>query len=231
MSARPSNLTRVLGELLVITAGILLAFTLEAWWGERVAEKRFEEVVLAVRTEFSGAQDELGRARAIHEATAEALEDLVVLMGPDPTESAVEALYVRWAEVRFTSTDVPRGVLSNVLASGEISSLPNVELRARLSAWPAALEDHIATEIMYAEAMEDLRALVGARTPIPPGYGAPDYATAFPLRPRAVLTDFAVENSLARTVHLLRIVVAENQHLARGVSEILSELDAFIASR
>lgn len=231
MAHQPAHLKRVLIELLVITASILLAFSLEAWWGQRVERTRFHEVVLAVRSEFAGAQAELARARAVHESTAGSLEALLALMGPDPEDSAEEALYPLWAEVRFTSTDVPRGVLSNLLASGDISTLPNGELRGRLSAWPAAREDHIATEAMYEDALEQLRALASERSPLPPGWGSPDYATSFPLRPRAVLTDFAIENALARALHLLRIVLNENRNLSAGVGEILTGIDAFIATR
>lgn len=231
MSARQSGPRRILGELLVITASILLAFALEAWWSARAEQRRFDEVMLAVRSEFAGAHAELARAREIHEGTVQALEDLISLMGPDPDAAAMDGLSRHWAEARFTSTDVPQGVLSNLLASGDISALPDVGLRARLSAWPAAVEDHIATELMYADALEASRELVSQRTPIPPGWGAQDYTTAFPMQPRAVLTDFAVENSLARTLLLLRIVVGENDALSRDADGILEALDTLLANR
>jgi hypothetical protein len=84
---------------------------------------------------------------------------------------------------------------------------------------------------MYEDALEQLRALASERSPLPPGWGSPDYATSFPLRPRAVLTDFAIENALARALHLLRIVLNENQNLSTTVGEILTDIDAFIDTR
>jgi hypothetical protein len=231
MSAQRLSLKRGLGEVLLITASILLAFSLEAWWAERGDRARFDEVVLAARAEFAGAQAELARAHAIHEATATTLQELLTLMSPAPRESAMDSLNALWEGVRFTSADVPRGVLANLLASGEISTLPDAELRARLSAWPAALEDHIATEGMYEAALDHLRGLVSARSPIPPGYGAPDYTSAFPARPRAVLSDFAIENALSRSLHLLQIVIGENEALSGAVGETLTDLDAYLASR
>lgn len=227
----PHTAKRVLGELLLITASILLAFSLEAWWAERVEQVRFGEVVLAVRSEFSGAQAELARAHAIHATTAGNLQDLLMLMSPNPSGSAMDSLSALWPEVRFTSADVPQGVLSHLLASGDISTFPAAELRARLSSWPAALEDHLATESMYAEALEHLRALLSERSPIAPGYDASEYTSAFPAQPRAVLADFAVENAMWRALHLLQIVIEENQALSSTAGETLAEIDAYIASR
>ena len=227
---RPRSLS-FLVELIVITASILLAFSLEAWWAERVDRSRFDEIVVAVRAVFAGSREELERAREIHEATAERLETLVSMMGPNPEAAALDALHPLWAEVRFTSADVPLGVLSNLLASGDISSFPDLDFRARLIGWPAAIEDHVATESMYDRALEDLRRSVSTRSPVPPVWGSPDYDTAFPIQARAVLTSFAVENDLARSLHLLRIVIRENRQLRERLESLLADLDALIERR
>lgn len=228
MAEKPHKLRRVVGELLLITASILLAFSLEAWWSERSEMRQFEEVMSAVRVEFAGARDELNRARTVHVATAETLASILGLMGPEASPVLGDSLLSLWPQLRFTSTDAPRGVLVSVLARGDISTLPPTELRATLSSWPAELEDHIATERMYEQALEHVRSIASRLSPIPGGAGDLEYASSFPPTPTRILHDFESENAMARALLLLRTVIRENRALGNTVDEVLADLDRVI---
>lgn len=231
MQRESRGLGRIVGELVLITTSILLAFSLEAWWAERSSQREFTEVIEAVRVEFAGARDELDRARTVHAGTAETLTAALELMGPGASEAHGDSLLALWPKIRFTSTDPPQGVLVNALARGDVAALDAGQLRAALSSWPSKLEDYLATEEMYEDALDHVRMVASRLSPIPAGSGDIDHSTAFPVTPTRILADFESENAIARARLLLGTVIRENDALRTTVAGVIAALDGVIEER
>jgi hypothetical protein len=231
MQGESGGFGRIVGELVLITTSILLAFALEAWWSERSEQREFTEVIGAIRAEFVGARNELDRARTVHAGTAETLTAALGLMGPSASEARGDSLLVLWPKIRFTSTDPPQGVLANALARGDVAALDAGQLRATLSSWPSKLEDYLATEEMYEEALDHVRFVASRLSPIPAGSGDTDHPTAFPVTPTRILTDFESENAMARARLLLGTVIRENDALRTTVAGVITDLDGVIEGR
>lgn len=231
MQGESGGVRRVVGELVLITTSILLAFSLEAWWSERSDSRQSQEVIEAVRSEFVGARNELDRARDIHAATAETLNAVLELMGPGASAADGDSLFALWPEIRFTSSDPPQGVLVNALARGDVAALDAGELRTALSSWPSKLEDYLATEEMYEDALDHVRLVASRLSPIPGGSGDTERRTSFPVTPERILTDFESENSISRARVLLGTVMRENDALRATVAGVVADLDDVIGAR
>ena len=65
MREKRRGLGHFLTEALVITAGILLAFALDAWWDQRQERANEQELLTALSAEFVGVDAELVRAHFI----------------------------------------------------------------------------------------------------------------------------------------------------------------------
>jgi hypothetical protein len=138
---------RVLTEGAVITASILLAFALDAWWDrsrERVIER---ELVTALLTEFHSVEAELRRARSVHEARGGAATTLVNMIDEGARLPSADSLWVLLESAgRRTTIDPPSGTLSGSINAGTLTLIQNDSLRTLLAGWPGLVADHQKSE-------------------------------------------------------------------------------------
>jgi len=134
-------------ELVAVVGGILIAFSLDAWWDDR-AEARWEVTQLhALHDEFSRNLGEFEAIQLSHERQARhVLRMLAEVAGaepgtPMPFRDSVLADLVGWR-----TTDVSSGTLDALLASGRLTAMRNPDLRRMLAEWPAELHDGLEDE-------------------------------------------------------------------------------------
>ena len=147
MDTKRSRLGHFLGEAVVITASILLAFSLDAWWDRSKELDQEQQLLAAFTTEFAGVEAELARARAVHAAAIAATRTLIRTsdtQAPLPAgDSLLSLMDIFW---RRTTFDPPDGVLSGALEGGQLGLIRNDSLRALLAGWRGRVEDHQKTE-------------------------------------------------------------------------------------
>jgi len=147
MPERRRSVAAVGLEVVLITGSILLAFGLDAWWdrwGDRASE---QTLLVALQTEFDGIEEELARARDVHERRQKAATELIGVIDNNRQFPPADSLWslVQSAIVR-TTIDPPSGVLSSSIGSGAIALIQDAELGQALTAWPDRVSDHAKTE-------------------------------------------------------------------------------------
>lgn len=134
-------------ELLTVVGGILIAFSLDAWWDDR-AEARWEVTQLhALHDEFSRNLAEFEEIQLSHERQARhVLGMLAEVAGAEPGTPLNFPDSVLSDLVGWRTTDVSSGTLDALLASGRLTGMRNPDLRRLLAEWPAELHDGLEDE-------------------------------------------------------------------------------------
>lgn len=140
MMDKPSRVPwiRIAAESVAIIASILLAFAIDAWWEQRIERGRSLAQLETVKTEFVEVEQRLERLDEQLVALREAVSDFLTQVGPDsPLVSTDSLATLIDLSFRAGKIELPTGSLQALLASGELSNVPNNELKALLAAWPA----------------------------------------------------------------------------------------------
>lgn len=127
-----------LAEAGVIMLSILAAFAVDAWWDGRKDYNRAQGEVASLRSEFEAIDRELTRAAEELQTALEATHELARLAGPQPaplTDAQFGLLFTR--SLSINAVQLPTGALANVLASGDLPLLRDLELQSRLASWPS----------------------------------------------------------------------------------------------
>ena len=132
------DIPRLLAEALAIIVSILLAFAIDAWWDGRVEHSRSLAQLRTIETEFVKVELELQDLEARLLGLRRAVSELLSHIAPDSQLQTMDSLYALIdLSFRAGKIELPTGSLQALLASGELSSVPNDELKALLAAWPA----------------------------------------------------------------------------------------------
>ena len=128
---------RVFVEGVVIVASILLAFGIEAWWGERTDARQEEALLLALASDFETTATLFSQVSAAHtrvtDATARLIEYGLAGSVPEPERAAVDSLV---SSLFWRSTfDPPMGTVESVVGSGRLDVLSSGELVTELTQW------------------------------------------------------------------------------------------------
>jgi len=127
-----------LTEAGVIMLSILAAFAVDAWWDGKKDHSRAQGEVASLRSEFEAIDHELARAAKELQTALEATQELARLAGPRPgplTDAQFGLLFTR--SLTINAVQLPTGALANLLASGDLPLLHDVELQSRLASWPS----------------------------------------------------------------------------------------------
>jgi len=129
---------RLCVEAAAIIASILLAFAIDAWWDGRVEHSRSLAQLRTITTEFVEVELELQNLEARLLGLRRAVSELLSHIGLDSQLQKMESLYALVdLSFRAGKIELPTGSLQALLASGELASVPNDDLKALLAAWPA----------------------------------------------------------------------------------------------
>ena len=222
-----SLIRRGLLEGFVITASILLAFTLDRWWEGRETSAHIEEIQVALVSEFEATASELRATRAVHAARREAAQVLAELEQGAVGELGGDSIWALWVAASLPiMTDPPRGALTSVISAGDLRLIAGQGLRSRLAGWENRLEDMSHTETNTSELLRtQLIPQLTYSTPIPFGGGTVDE------RLESTLRDFATRNLLQQVMAITAVVLRENDVLQDEVEQILAMLGDGVGSR
>ncbi|MEM6783267.1 MAG: hypothetical protein AAF624_05975 [Bacteroidota bacterium] len=133
-------------EIVVVVAGVLIAFAVNAWWADRTERVRVTAALENVAAEIASNVDELREVVAHTEGTVETLDRFLARTPDDlrllSRDSLVE---VRIALVRPWTYDPGGGALSALLGSSDFAALDNIPLREALIEWQR-IPDEIAED-------------------------------------------------------------------------------------
>ncbi|MCB9232817.1 MAG: hypothetical protein H6581_14190 [Bacteroidia bacterium] len=130
------------GELFLVVAGILIAFSIDAWWDDVKEKKDGRKVMQGILDEFLHNQEQLSLKIAQHGVVIRAAQRLLQFTGPDFQGQAPDSVYPLLNEVIQSHTFNPEmGELNALLNSGNLKLIEDNDLGVRLAAWPGKLED------------------------------------------------------------------------------------------
>lgn len=142
--ARLKAVTRALGEIGIVTIGILIAFSLEAWWDNR-SEARQEQIHLrALASDFQQNISTLERLVELEESIASSSQRLLAraqAREPDSTESLDELLSNVFNSARFEPV---MGAYEALVNSAGLTLIRDDSLRASLAHFAAQVSDQYA---------------------------------------------------------------------------------------
>jgi hypothetical protein len=122
----------------VIMFSILAAFAVDAWWDASKQKGRAQAEVASLVTEFEAVDRELVRANQELQNALNATLTLARLAGPRPAPLAPDSfarLFNR--SLTINAVELPTGALANILSSGDLNILGDLELQAQLASWPS----------------------------------------------------------------------------------------------
>lgn len=215
---------RWLIEGLVIVASILIAFALDAWWDDHERGVREREALVALADELRGAAIELDSVMAFNEGRVEAATYFLSLEPEDaervPVDSVAFALGAAGGGLTF---DPSLGATEAIIATG-LDVVSNVELRARIAAWPGVLREIAVDQAAIVERWEkaadaQVRAGLSARV-----FRLYNSDSAEEDEFRRLLAAMVGDDPIRQRVAALGFVVEELQYELRDVEGRLERL-------
>lgn len=143
---------RIIAEGSIIVVSILLAFSIDAWWQERVEKKESDALVRALHADFTVSQKHLrewaaGNERVLH-AASEFLHQIRERPIGEQLEVRQEWLIAAVSAPTYDPTDTS---LKTAVATGQIELIRDLELRDALALWRQQLEDTREDELLIRE--------------------------------------------------------------------------------
>ena len=158
-------------EAAAIVTSILLAFAIDAWWGE-LQERQFEEeTVQGLLEEYQGHQRSLAFAKQLHLRILRAVASLITASHRGTYESAefdVDSA-INLLKIPPT-TDLGSGVRDALVSSGQIELLSNKQLRYQLAEWESVMDELIDDERTGTTIVLDIVAPYLTRHGVPNAY-------------------------------------------------------------
>jgi hypothetical protein len=129
-------------EFFVVVAGILVALAVQSWWNDRSARLAEHALLQRLRAEFVSNRRMYDDAVEAQRSVITTARRVLEWTGPHPSsvdeaefESLVAALCAELPRYRPAVSE-----LQSMLASGQLALIRNDGLRAKLAAWPLAVE-------------------------------------------------------------------------------------------
>jgi hypothetical protein len=130
-------------EVLLIVAGIFIAFLLDAWWDGRIEQAEVREALRAVQEDFLATDAELSAVLEANRTYISRVTRLIALdvdevAGLDSQELATLAGLVPTGGLTF---DPVLGSVDALISGGHLHRIRNIALRSAIAAWPARLDE------------------------------------------------------------------------------------------
>lgn len=133
---------RISVEAAAIVASILLAFAIEAWWGERQERNLEQEALIGLRTDYLNHRDLLARDKSQHLSIIQSVSDLMDAARIGAWESDESSIHEAMALlVTPSTTDLGNGVRDSLISAGNIEIIGDQQLRYELSGWDSSMDE------------------------------------------------------------------------------------------
>ncbi|MDH7914454.1 DUF6090 family protein [Winogradskyella sp. SYSU M77433] len=131
-----------IGEIILVVIGILLALQINSWNQQRIEDKKEEELLSDLKSEFQYNLTELEESIKINKKVSQSCIELTVIIRSNTigkNSQKVDELLI--AIGNFNSFDARTGVSNEIVNSDKLSYLKNEELRRQLSNWLTTIVD------------------------------------------------------------------------------------------
>ena len=202
-------------EALSVTAGVLLAFSVDAWW-ERVQERDVVEGLRgAAAVEAAANRSLLEAYRGAGERSMEAGSRLIDLISPEPDEVPLDSiLFLMGTLLSYNAAPLEFSATDRLLSSGDVESLLDPDLHDGLLQLRLTGTRYFDQGARFERIHEALVTEFGRSAPLAVlsaskgGYLHPN--TDFPVDPQLILTSSALEGAVG---NLLVWVDNLNRHI------------------
>jgi hypothetical protein len=229
----------MVGEGAAIVVGILLAFTIDAWWEERALRIEEQQVLQGLRSEFHSIRDVLSGHLSEHLTNLKTLEDFLGAAGSSGAEKAgpiIDATLL--ALLSPATSDIGSGTLDALLSSGRIEILTNKSLRAKLAAWEGVMGEVWDDQALHVKAVYEIHIPYFLSENIPAGTAMRQWYDEWPLPPRLpsddpdmvsrLLGDESLRGMVEINYGYKRHLTEEFDNALAAVNAILAEVDSSI---
>ncbi len=139
--------SRIIAEGGAIIVGILLAFSIDAWWEGRQQRAGDLTHLQGVLEELESHKVLLAEAIESHRSTVDLGYELFELLASDQSPAQKE----RTTEVidlmaNFYRINAPFGSLQTAMSSGAMARMQDVDLASAIASWPTTIEDLLEEE-------------------------------------------------------------------------------------
>lgn len=176
MSDRGRLGPRVLGELVVIVSGVLIAFQVESWRENIQAREREQAQLVALKADFEENALRLQDAERFQRRALRSFSRVLAFGSGDAPMLPADSAYRAFRHIRqFSRFEPVTGAYDALVSSGDLRLLQSQELRAELAAFAGAAGDGYEDEGL-AERLRAEFTLLGTRT-VPMAWMAGDLGT------------------------------------------------------
>jgi len=217
-------------DVVLIVLGILIAFSLDAWWEDREELDRLQGNLVALKGEFERVVEIIDNDSTHVANSLEATRTLLALTGPGPQENGSDSLEAILDIATMTKTlDLPSGALNSMILSAEVSQIESDRLRSLLARWPA-LVDEVREQLTFMRWDQDekVKPLVNRYVPLRNVLRTPLARvgrSAFESDFGGLLRDRGFEGLLADRVQLGVTAEGEFSTLRKAAEDILELID------
>jgi len=217
---QPMPYRRVVVEGLVIIVSILLAFGIEAWWGERQERIQRGALMEDLESEIVSNVTSLEDALGLQRLRVERIEIILNELTPEASGVSRDSLVTLQAAVLVNpSYDASWGILDLLIQSGDLALLENRDLRAKLAGIKARANDYLSNQdwILQRQAVPEV--LYGT------GSLVMDYSAVIPGDQVITEADPAARDTAAKfwtAIHtvLTRLVIGQGEELLAELQDI-----------
>ncbi len=161
MPGRGQGVIKLVGNLVVIVAGVLIALSAEAWWQDREERDRELSYLLALQADMAEAGPVLARSIQADSANAVANQVWARTLRSGPPAGESDSAGPRGPTLTFQEASVPTGTLNALLETGDIRLIQSALLRADIIALDALLDTSLAwRRTLEAQILENVREVI-----------------------------------------------------------------------
>jgi hypothetical protein len=135
--------TRIAVEATAIVASILLAFSIDAWWGEHQEREHERQVLESLLAEFNQNRVELDRALNSFTVSRKSVTRVLMFAGQNLSDDDKDVIGQNvFALFDYWTFDPSTGAIDSLLNAGQLDLIQNLELRTRLAGWSGLVSDY-----------------------------------------------------------------------------------------
>jgi hypothetical protein len=216
-----------IGEIVLVMIGILLALQVNNWNEERKKRITESEVITSLNEDFKSAKLEIvGLKKLLDERTEKlgTLSENCSLKTPSITPEKMDSLI--WGGYALPTFNPPDGTLTDLLSSGKIDVIRNVELRKLLSEWNGTLQqvkrqELFQGEFLYKRYTPFIEERVEFKHPRFEKYMKMEKADSFEIDSRELLKDVNFCNLVRRSIYFNLFVSYYYQGIEKDIDNII----------
>lgn len=127
----------------LIIVSILIAFSLDAWWDDRIEQQEIRDTLHAVHVDFSSTKDELRTVVDANKRYIDLVTKLISLESDDigSLDASVKSELAYLLPTGGITFDPVLGSVDALISSGQLNRVRNLQLRSLIGAWPALMDE------------------------------------------------------------------------------------------